>query len=438
MDQPRDTGDSSGRLGEIHGRLRVLEREYQTQRQELHAAHQEIQFLTGLQDVALALASTLDLAPLLQRIVGAAMELMHAEGSSLLLVDESGQELVFQVVDGAVSQQLVGCRLRLGEGISGWVAQTGQAALVNDVQSDPRFSATFDASTGFRTRSLLCVPLRCQGRLLGVLTLVNKAGQAGFETRDVQWLQALAALAAVAIENARLYHDLREERDRVLMAEEEVRKKLARDLHDGPAQVMSALVMQVEFIKKLLQHEPEKVPGELDRLGQAGHRAVQEMRTLLFDLRPLVLETQGLPAALALFLERHRAEGRSHLHLEIGDGVGRYPGHVESTLFSIIQEAVNNALKHSRAANIWVRLTRKDHTLLAEVEDDGTGFNLEEVWRSYEQRESFGLVNMRERAAAIGADLTLVSAVGQGTTVMVRLPEGAGVAMAEGSEWQAA
>jgi signal transduction histidine kinase len=257
--------------------------------------------------------------------------------------------------------------------------------------------------------------------LLGVLTVVNKADPAGFGPKDLKWLKALAALAAVAIENSRLYHRLREERDRMLIAQEEVRKKLARDLHDGPTQTVSTMVMQVDFIKKLLERDPEKVPAELDRLSRSGQQAIHEMRTMLFDLRPLVLETQGLPAALQLFVERHQAEGRARLHLHLDEGVGRYPAQVEGAIFSIVQEAVNNALKHAQAQNIWLRLAEKGETLVVEVEDDGVGFSLETVLQAYE-RERFGLLNMRERAQLLGGELTIVSAPGQGTTVMLRIP----------------
>ncbi len=435
MDEPQRGNEWPTRFAEAEGRLRLLEREYQTQRQELRGAYQEIQILTGLQDLAVALASTLDPGPLLRRIVDAAMDLLQAQGSSLMLLVENGSELAFEVVAGAVSQQLVGRRLKVGEGISGWVAQSGEVALVNDVQQDPRFCSGLDSSTGFRTESLLAVPLQFQGRLLGVLSVVNKPGPAGFEQKDARWLKALASLAAVAIENVRLYHRLREERDRVLVAQEELRKKLARDLHDGPTQVLSTIVMQAEFIKKLRQHEPEKVDQELDRLVQSGQHAIREMRTMLFDLRPLVLETQGLAAALALFTERHQAEGKPRIHLHLDRSVGRYDTRTESSVFSIVQEAVNNALKHARAANIWVRLAQRDDTLNVEIEDDGAGFDVATVMEAYESRESFGLLNMRERADVVGGQLTMVSAVGQGTTVMLRVPAVAASPGEEGREW---
>lgn len=422
MDNPQSATDLSTRVAELEGRLRILEREYQTERHELRAAYQEIQTLTALQDVALALVSTLDPGPLLKRIVSAAMELLEAQGSSLMMLLGNSGELVFQVADGEVSQQLVGRHLRVGQGISGWVAQTGEAALVNDVQHDPRFSPESDASTGFRTESLLCVPMQFQGRLLGVLTVVNKAGPTAFEQKDLKWLKALAALAAVAIEHARLYHRLREERDRVLVAQEELRKKLARDLHDGPTQLVANMVMQASFVKKLLEQEPGQVPAELDQLAQLGQQAVHEMRTMLFDLRPLVLETQGLAGALELFIERHRPGGGPQIHLHVDETMGRYDAHLESIVFSIVEEAVNNALKHAQAQHIWVRAGQKGDMLAVDVEDDGEGFNLGSVLQAYDQRESFGLVNMRERAELIGGQLTIVSAVGQGTTVTLRVP----------------
>lgn len=421
-------------MADVESRLRVLEREYQTQRQELRAAYHEIEVLTALQDVALALVSTLDPRQLLDNIVQSAMELMHAQGSSLLMLNEAGTQLTFQVVDGKVSQQLVGRQLEIGEGVAGWVAQTGEPALVQDAQNDPRFSPSFDASTGFHTRSLICAPLQFQGRTLGVLSVVNKAGPTGFEPKDLKWLKALAALAAVAIENVRLYHRLREERDRVVVAQEELRKKLARDLHDGPTQTLSHVVMQTAFIKKLLDHDPTKVKQELDQLTQVGQEAIREMRTMLFDLRPLILESQGLAAALQPFIERHQSKEGPQIHVHVGEQVGRYAARVESAVFSIIQEAVNNALKHARAPDIWVRLSQRDDTLVVDIEDNGQGFDVESVSRNYEQRGSFGLISMSERADIVGGQLTIVSAVGQGTTVMLRVPA---VAEAPKEDWPA-
>jgi signal transduction histidine kinase len=432
MDPLRKTGEYADKLAEFEDRLRALEREYQTQRHELRIAYQDIHILKALQDVALELASILDPEPLLRRIVRSAMELMQAQGSSLLTLDKDKNELLFEVVDGEVSQQLVGRWLKVGEGVAGWVAQTGEPVLIKDAQNDPRFARSYDSSTGFRTETMICAPLIAHDHLLGVLSVVNKTSPGGFEPKDLTWLNALASLAAVAIENVNLYQRLRQERDRVVIAQEEVRKHLARDLHDGPTQTVAHAIMQADYIKKLLEHEPEKISEELDELREIGQRAIRQMRTMLFDLRPLILETQGLAAALRLYAERHQVEGVTRINLHVDDNLDRYNPRVESAAFSIVQEAVNNALKHAQAQNIWLRLGEKGDTLVVEVEDDGLGFDMESVLHAYENRGSLGMVSMRERAELIGGDLTLVSAVNQGTTVMLRVP--VGTASTEGDE----
>jgi len=110
----------------------------------------------------------------------------------------------------------------------------------------------------------------------------------------------------VALQNAQLIYDLQQERTKLLSKEEEVRHQLARDLHDGPAQSLAAITMNVEFIKRLLDRDPQRVLPELDKLGQLAKRTTHEVRTMLFELRPLALETQGLDVTLHQYFERFR------------------------------------------------------------------------------------------------------------------------------------
>jgi signal transduction histidine kinase len=412
-------------LAELGERLRLLEREYQRQRQDLRSAYEEILALNTLQEATLELVTALGLEPVPQRLLGAAMSFCSCQSGALLLVDPKGEGLIVTAVAGQVSEEVIGKKVKPGEGIIGWVAQTGEPALINDAPSDPRFSPGTEGESGLRMRSGLCVPLHVAGRLIGALVVVNKDPPAPFESRELRWLQSFASVAAVIIERARLYDRLQEERDRVLIAQEELRRRLARDLHDGPAQLLANLVVQAEYIRKLLEHDPAKVPEELSRLIQSGQQAVHEMRVFLFDLRPIILETQGLPAAVQLFVERHQRDTGPRLHVHFDRSVGRYDPQLESTIFSIVQEAVNNALRHAEAQNVWVRGEEKNGQLVIDIEDDGKGFSLEAVLKRYDERGSFGLVNMRERAELIGGQLTLVSAPGQGTTVTLRVPVGA-------------
>ena len=155
------------------------------------------------------------------------------------------------------------------------------------------------ARGGFQTTSLIALPLIIAGKKIGVLEVLNKRNGGPFINAEANLLTVLAAQSAIAIENARLYHDLWSERNRILTVEEEVRRELAREVHDGPAQLISALVMNVRFVKTLLEEKSyDMMPQEMSSMEELATRALRQMREMLFNQRPLVLETQGLmPAA---------------------------------------------------------------------------------------------------------------------------------------------
>ncbi|MGV8122927.1 MAG: GAF domain-containing protein [Candidatus Xenobiia bacterium LiM19] len=159
--------------------------------------------------------STLDLDNLLETITRQAMEIMEAEASSILLVDSLGKELSFKVAIGDVAEQLKGVRLKVGDGIAGWVAKAGEPLLIPDVKSDERFLSEIDQKTGFETKTLLCVPLKTTKKIHGVLEVINKRDNTFFTEFDVDFLLAMANQAAIAIENALLYNQLKNEKNRI-------------------------------------------------------------------------------------------------------------------------------------------------------------------------------------------------------------------------------
>jgi signal transduction histidine kinase len=242
-----------------------------------------------------------------------------------------------------------------------------------------------------------------------------------FSQEQLGMLVALANYAIIALHNAQLVYDLRQERTKLLSKEEEVRHQLARDLHDGPAQALAAITMNVEFIKRLLERDPPRVIGELDKLGSLAKRTTHEVRTMLFELRPLALETQGLDTTLRQYLERFQG-AKTAIVMEASEISANIDTKTEGTLFNIIQEAINNSLKYAQAEHIWVRLKQTPTTLEVTIQDDGRGFDLKKVLESYERRGSFGLLNIEERAKLIGGASELMSAPGEGTTVRVSVP----------------
>jgi len=179
-------------------RVTVLQRELDEERRARRA----------LVEASVRLNSLLSLPDLLAATMQTASDLMNAETSSILVLDAAGKELTFAVATGEAGGDVTELRVPADQGIAGWVLKTGRAAIVNDVKKDRRFYAQIDRGSGFSTRSILAVPLSIRDRAIGVVEVINKRGGSGFTARDEETATALAAQAAVAIENARLYQKL--------------------------------------------------------------------------------------------------------------------------------------------------------------------------------------------------------------------------------------
>lgn len=382
--------------------------------------------LVLLNEIATAITSNRNLPDLLQQVMSTTSQLLHAEACTLMLLDRKTDELVFSIPSGEAGNKLKEYRQPAGRGISGYVARIGEPVIVNDVSKDPRFNQMVDTNTGFKTRSVMCAPLIVRDKTIGVIEVLNKLGGASFNPNDMALLLMLAAQAAIAIENAQLYTDLKDERDRLIAKEEEVRRDLARDLHDGPAQVLASIVMKIDFIKKALELEPALVPSKLDEVEKIAQQVTKDVRTMMFGLRPLMLETQGLIPTLEAYVEKLQTEPwESHLVVSgFGDNEENYirlPYNTEATVFIIIQEAINNIRKHAQPENVWIELQRGEEDTTVVIRDDGKGFDSRAVADKYDQRGSFGLLNMRERARLINATYDLYSQPGQGTTIMLTI-----------------
>lgn len=381
-----------------------------------------------LNDVARTLSATLELDKVLVRIMEEVDELLQVEAGSLLLTDPVNGDLVFQIALGDKAQEVKPFRIPKGQGIAGEVALSGKPLLITNVDKDERHFKEVDLKSNFITRSILCVPLILYDQVMGVLQVLNKK-TGNFTQHDLELLSSIASYAAIAIENARLHENVLAERDRVIAAEEQARRQLARDLHDGPTQLVANIMMKVDFCRKALQKDPSLLPDELDAIQKLAERASRQMRTMLFELRPLVLETQGLGAAVQVFLDRRQQDvKRTRLRLEVssqqpGEDIPRQDDKVEAAIFAIVQETVNNALKHARANNIVVKLNETGKAIYTIIADDGVGFEVNTVMNNYENRGSLGMVNIYERAQLIGGDVQVTSAPGKGTTITVIVPK---------------
>lgn len=392
--------------------------------EQLTFTQHSLEQLTFLHKTSEALTSTLDLRQVLDNTMELATKILNAHASTLMLIDNETNELVFDIPYGEKRELLRSYRMSMDEGIAGWVAKHGEPAIVNDAASDERFSRGTDVRTGFLTQSVICVPLQIKNRTIGVLEALNKVSSEGFNGDDLRLLSTLAAQAASAIENANLYRSLREERDKIIRVQEEARRALARDLHDSTLQSLSSISMGIDYVNQLLKHQPEAAAEELGRLQELVRHASREARVLLFELRPIALETQGLVGALETYVDQLRGEGPPVFHF-LNDGFDeRLSPEVEAAAFIVVQEAVNNARKHASADNIWLNLTPEEGSLLITVEDDGRGFDLETVRQNARRGGHLGLVSMQERADLIEAQFNIDSRPDQGTSIALKVPRG--------------
>lgn len=393
-------------------------------------AQQQAEDMTFLNEVGRTLASSLHLDRVLASIMAQVDEMLQAEAASLMLTDPGTGDLVFQLALGDKSSEVKPFRVPKGKGIAGQVAETGKPLVIADAAKDKRHFKGVDEKTQFITRNILCVPLILHDQVVGVVQVLNKkAGE--FTQRDIDLMTSIASYAAIAIENARLYETLEAEHNRSIAAEQETRKKLASDLHDGPTQLVAAIMMNLDFATKALERDPSLLPQTFVEMQTLASRASHQMRTLLFELRPLVLETQGLGAALQVFLDRRQQDigqnKKPTLKLNIetdspGGDIARQDGKIETTIFAIVQETVNNAIKHAKADTITIDLEETPLGIYTVIADDGDGFDVDAVMKSYETRGSLGMLNIKERAESIGGKLSIESEPGNGTRITIYLP----------------
>ena len=367
--------------------------------------------LSALYDVAAAASASLDLETVMERSLERVLAVMESEVGAIHLLDGTGKVLRLAasrgISPGAMDQI---DSVPVEGGLAGWAILRDEPLVVPNISASPRPLLAVPAAG---SQAYVGVPVRARGQVLGVLSVVGKAGRQ-FEKGDVSLLASIADQVGVAVENAQLYQHAEQ------LAAMRERQRLARELHDSVTQSLYSLVLLAEAGRRLAgAGDLRRVEEVIVRLGEIGHQTLKEMRLLVYELRPAALLEEGLVSALQHRLDavERRAgveaclvvEGEVQL-LEGADLGGRW-----EDLYRIVQEALNNALKHAMATSVTVQIRVQDGGVDIEVTDNGRGFDPDAV----RGKGGMGLANMRERAEWLGGTLTVLSAPGKGTTVKV-------------------
>jgi len=307
--------------------------------------------------------------------------------------------------------------------------QEERPILVPNIQDDPTMAAWYAEAEAQGWRSSVAVPLLSHNRLVGVLVAYAHRPNF-FNPGDVATLMSLASQAAVAIYNAQLFAELEAQREalrqvslRLVNAQEAERRLISRELHDELGQALTALKINLDLARRAL---PDDVPSKLSQSVQdASTLAIQTLETarnMSLALHPALLDDLGLIAALRWEIDRfEQRTGQAILFKTDLADIELQP-ELEITIYRIVIEALTNIARHAQASDIEVSLQLEIQQIALKVEDNGVGFDAENWFSSPGERQSLGLVSMRERAELLGGSLEIISSLGQGTTVRGTLP----------------
>lgn len=392
---------------------------YEAEQSRRAEAERRRRVAEGLREILATLNSNRTLGEILGHIVGQASRVLGSDAAALCRLDRQAQLLTVQAAHGLSAEFTermafqVGPVSIIGEAVfsrkptttsdlTGWMARAPVPAEAREAAQ--RFAA--------RYRTVLAVPLLLKDEVYGALALYYQAGRQ-FSDEEVNLAVIFADQAVLAIENARL----REQAEQAASMEE--RGRLARELHDSVTQSLYSVTLYTEAAARLMPPGHESAAEHLRDARDTAQEALREMRLMIYQLRPPLLEKSGLAVALQVRLDAVERRGGIHAELAV-EGEDCLPPAVQAELHQIAQEALNNALKHARARQVQVHLHFGPAVTRLTVGDDGAGFDPAAAAAG----GGLGLANMRERAARIGARLTIDSAPGGGTQVLVEVPSG--------------
>jgi signal transduction histidine kinase len=370
--------------------------------------------LKAVSDAVLAVAAQLSVEEVLQQLVDRARELAGARYAALGTPDSEGGFSRFLV--SGMSEELIA---KLGplprtHGMLGAMLEAPEPFRTSDIHDDPRFRGWWPRGHP-DMRSFLGVPIVSPEGIIGSFYLTEKEGAPDFSEGDQEVIELLAAHAAIAITNARLY-----ERSRELSMLEE-RNRLALELHDAVSQKLFSMVLSAEAAATLLDRDSPAARDRVARLSELADEALAELRSLIEELRPPDLDRDGLPGALRKQVEVLEGLHGVEIELDVDDTVAPGDGERDRQVLRVAQEALQNALRHAGARHIGVSLATLNGGLALEVADDGVGFEPDDP-RLRSRR--LGLTSMEERAQRLGGKLEIRSSPDAGTTVRLEVGDG--------------
>ncbi|MFC1873987.1 GAF domain-containing protein [Chloroflexota bacterium] len=384
--------------------------------------------LLALNSISTALSLPLDLDTILSTALDKTMEIVNVEIGGIMLLDKASQVLRYRVYRGLSDEYAREMIIPLGEGIAGKVAQSGQPLLLEDIFTD--HSAAYPELVNIEgLRAFVSIPLIAKGETLGVLNIASHEAHKFF-TQHIQTLNSIAIHLTIAIENASLHQEvqLKDESRGELLGEifsiqEEERRRIARELHDETSQSLASLAANLEAASGMLPASAAKVEVILRKSQEISVNILDEIHKLIYELRPLLLDDLGLVAAVRWLAENNLKTDGVTVNFKTSGRIRRLAPQLETILFRVIQEAINNISRHAHAKKSGVSLHFKKSFLSVHIKDDGRGFDVQEAITSKDRPRGLGLLGMKERVEMVNGTLDIQSRPeGDGTVIKINIP----------------
>ena len=399
---------------------RELENQILRRHHHLHALNRVSSATSGLWDLDAILNIALDTV----------LEIVNATTGGVLLLHEQTQTLSYRVYRGLSAKYVEQMQMSLGEGVAGRVGQTGESIVLENISRDPLVAHPDLVSTE-GLRGFVSVPLKAKDKVVGVMNIASHMpGQ--FSAEDMYLLNSIGYQLGTAIEQARLYQRLELGRERyqtllhhALTAQEEERKRIARELHDETSQAITSLTLNLQAAMTKAETNGIGESDFIDKLKKIQSLAVHtqnEISRLMKELRPTLLDELGLPAAISRYAKDSLEALGTKVSTEFEGVEERLPTEVEVTLFRIAQGTIGNVLEHAGAKNVSIRLKCNASECILDVEDDGRGFDVNKITGVDKRGRGAGLFTMKERARLVGGKCSVKSQPKKGTIVVVKIP----------------
>jgi signal transduction histidine kinase len=395
--------------------------------------------LLALSRVSAAISGLHDLDAILRIGLENVLNIVNGTVGGIMLLDEAGEVLLYRVYHGLSDKYAEEMRLRLGEGIAGKVAQSGRSVLLEDISAESD-AARIDLVTLEGLRAFVSVPLRAKDNVLGVMNVASHVPHR-FTKQDVHLLHSIGDQLGTAIEQAQLQERLRKARERLrklarqnLVAEEDERRRIARELHDETSQSLSGIALQLEaLIEKAAStdNQDAELVTALKKVQALTVQVHKEVSRVISNLRPALLDTVGLVAAVRQHAKNRLEPLGINVTIEVKGAEVRLPPDVEAALFRVVQGVIGNIAEHSKAKNASIVLAYQPGEFSLGVSDDGQGFDVSKITDVEESGRGRGLFSMRERIGFLGGTSSLESKIGVGTSVWAKIPVGQDIGYGE-------